>query len=403
MGRVLHIGKFYPPHRGGMEQVLQDLVCRQSQRFDVSVLCYADERRTTSESRDGARITRVAALGTIASMPVCPELFWRIRDYEPDLVHLHTPNPLAALALLTRFLKCPIIVEHHSDTIGRRALRHLSDPFVRAIMKRADCIIATSQRYVVSSPELRPYLGKISIVPCGINLPSITPEILASAQVIRKTYGDRLVLAVGRLVPYKGFDILIDAMREVNGTLVIIGNGPLRGTLQLQIERARLTKRVNLLSNVADVAPYLKAADVFALPSISRAEAFGLVQVEAMACGTPVVNTHVNSAVPEISLHGVTGLTVPAGEASGLAAALNLLLSSEELRATYGSAARIRVSEHFTADLMAQRTEAIYARLGVLGTQPVKSEAPREPKRSTYVEPLAALGDQRRVGNSSGQ
>ncbi len=132
---------------------VHDLVRRQSNRFEVSVLCCGDDRQTVTERRDGASFTRVPSIGALASMPVCPGLIWRIRDYQPDLVHLHTPNPLGALAVATTSFKCPLIVEHHSDTIGRRALRVLADPFVRAAMNRAEAVIATSKRYLDSSPN----------------------------------------------------------------------------------------------------------------------------------------------------------------------------------------------------------------------------------------------------------
>ena len=336
-------------------------------------------------------------------MPLCPELIWRIHDFSPDLIHVHTPNPLGALALLTRSWKCPIVVEHHSDTVGRRALRLLADPCVQTVMRRSDAIIATSQRYVVTSPELRPHLGKVTVIPLGINLPQVTPETFAKAGDIRAKYGDRLIVAIGRLVPYKGFGVLIDAMREVHGTLLIIGNGPLRETLQRQIQAAGLTKQVHLLCGVPDVVPYLKAADVFGLPSVSRAEAFGIVQVEAMACGTPVVNTNVNSAVPEISLHGVTGLTVPPNNAGALASALNLLLNNDELRTTYGNAGRLRAAEHFTANLMAQRTEAVYRSLGVPGVQPQPAEAANPLSRPGYVEALRPAESPTPVANPTNQ
>lgn len=362
-----------------MEQVVCDLVKRQSRLFDVSVLCYASgDARTITEYRDGAKITRVSTLGSLASMPLSPALLWQLRDFEPDLIHLHTPNPLAALAMVTAAFKCPIIVEHHSDTVGRRALRFISDPFVRAVMNRADAIVATSQRYLDSSSELRPYRSKTTVVPCGIDLQETGPGVLDSAAAIQKAHGNRLIVAVGRLVPYKGFDVLIESMRSVDGNLLLIGDGPLREKLKAQIDQTGLAEKVHLLSRVPEVAPYLRAADVFVLPSVSRAEAFGLVQVEAMACGTAVVNTNIDSGVPEVSVHGLTGLTVPPCNAPELASALNLLLNSDELRTSYGEAARERVRDHFTADLMSQSILALYQHLGVC---PAKESAIPEDAR----------------------
>lgn len=364
MFSILHLGKFYPPHRGGMEQHVYDLVSRQSSRYKVSVLCCADTQRTSCELRDGAEITRVANLGRVASMPFCPEILWRVRDYRPDLVHLHTPNPLGAAALAMLRHHCAVVVEHHSDTVGRRVLKQLCAPVVTAAMRRADKVIATSGRYLDSSRELAPYREKTVVVPCGINLPEPTLETLAMAEQLRQTWQDRLIVAVGRLVPYKGFDVLINAMCKVNAALLIIGDGPLRARLSSQIGSLGLSRRVIVKQRVPDIQPYLRAASLFAMPSVTRAEAFGLVQVEAMACGTPVINTDLPSGVPEVSLHGVTGLTVAPCNSEELASAINLLLEDDALRVQYGLAAQMR-ARNFTADLMAERIESVYASVGI--------------------------------------
>jgi rhamnosyl/mannosyltransferase len=172
-----------------------------------------------------------------------------------------------------------------------------------------------------------------------------------------------MVLAVGRLVYYKGFDVLVDAMREVSGHLVLIGDGHLLGSLKGRAARLGVESRISFLGEVANesLAPFYAAARVFVLPSVARSEAFGIVQLEALACGVPVVNTSLPSGVPEVSPHGVTGLTVPPADATALAQAITTLLDDPALSARYGMAGRQRVASEFTVVRMGERVRAIYS------------------------------------------
>jgi glycosyltransferase involved in cell wall biosynthesis len=359
---VLHIGKYYPPYQGGMESVVRDLVSRQSTEFPVKVVAANDRPATVTEFRDGAEITRVARFGTFASQPICPALPFHLTTAKEILVHLHCPNPWAAQAYLMSGHKGNLIVTHHADTEGRRFLRKFTDPVVRRVMKRAAAIIVTSRRYLDSSAELRDFRHKCQVVPLGIDLqPSDeeSPEVSA----IRAKYGKNIVLAVGRLVPYKGFEYLVKSMIEIDATLLVIGTGPVRGILNEMVRKLGLGAKVHLLGHVREVGPWYKAARLLAMPSISRAEAFGLVQVEAMAAGIPVVNTNIDSGVPDVSLHGITGITVPPRSTSALVDAIELLLKNPEMGLNYGRAGAIRAREEFSSERMAQRTLSIYESL----------------------------------------
>lgn len=360
--KVLYIGKYYPPHMGGIEIYLQQLVLHQSKVMDVAAIVANDLRRTKVEFLDGAKITRVASLGAIASMPITPTMAWPIRQNKADLVHLHTPNPGAALALLISRHKGKLIITHHSDTLGREQLRKLTDPFVRRVMERAAAIIVTSKRYMETSEELTPFRDKCKIIPLGINPMRFEYQNNEAEARIRNEYGDRLVLAVGRLVPFKGFEYLIRAMKQVSGTLLLIGTGPLQTALKSCIIEYSVFEKVHMIDNVdnALIPPYYRAASIFVMPSITRAESFGIVQVEAMAAGIPVINTDIPSGVPEVSVHGQTGFTVPPKDPEALAQAINLLLDNAELRKQFGVAARRRVKEEFSVEKMAARTMAVY-------------------------------------------
>jgi rhamnosyl/mannosyltransferase len=270
------------------------------------------------------------------------------------------PNPLAALAFLISRHPGKLILTHHADTLGRPVLRRFSDPIVRALMRRASRIIVTSNRYLDSSPELLPFREKCRVIPLGIDVQRAVCNDQEAITRVRQRFGDRLVLAVGRLVPYKGFDILLRAMKDVDAKLLLIGTGPQEDALRRLIALENLQHRVTMLGRVDDLRPYLAAASLFVLPSVTRSEAFGLVQLEAMAAGLPVVNTDINSGVPEICVSGEMGITVPPGDLVALAKAVQLLLNRDDLRAQFGIAAKARVESQFTTDRMADRTMALY-------------------------------------------
>jgi glycosyltransferase involved in cell wall biosynthesis len=357
---ILHIGKYYPPHVGGIETHLQYLVSHQSPLLPVEVVVANDQAVTQTEAVDGAELTRVASFGTFASQPICPSLPWILAGHSESMVHLHLPNPWAAQAYLLSGHKGKLIVTHHADTLGRRHLRRFVDPFVRQVMKRAAAIIVTSKRYLESSDELVGFHEKCHVIPLGIDVEAFKAETLPEVRAIHAKYGPRLIVAVGRLVPYKGFEVLLQAMRDIDATLLLIGSGPLQKQLRTTIEKLGIAGKAHLLGHVEDTLPYYKAAQMLVLSSVSRAESFGLVQVEAMAAGIPVVNTEIESGVPEVSIHGTTGITVPPRDSKALAHAVMVLLDNTETRAKYGQAALKRAREEFTAQRMAESTFNVY-------------------------------------------
>jgi glycosyltransferase involved in cell wall biosynthesis len=358
--KILHIGKYYPPHAGGMETVLRDLVAHQSSMCPVRVVVSNEEPVTRAESCDGARVTRVARFGVAASQPICPTLPFHVGADRDTLVHLHLPNPLAAQAYLMSRHRGKLIVTHHADTEGRKFLRKFTDPVVRRVMRRATAIIVTSRRYLETSEELKDFRHKCRIAPLGTDprtFSADSPEVLK----IRARYGEKIVLAVGRLVPYKGFEYLLHSMVKIDASLLLIGTGPLLESLKELIVVLGLAGKVHLLEHVRDVSPYYKAACLLALPSISRAEAFGMVQVEAMAAGIPVVNTDIQSGVPEVSLNGVTGITIAPGDSAALSNAIEELLGNAAVRRSYGRAGEIRARDYFSSARMAEEVLRVYA------------------------------------------
>jgi glycosyltransferase involved in cell wall biosynthesis len=276
------------------------------------------------------------------------------------VVHLHWPNPGAVLAYLASGHRGRLVITYHSDIIRQKVLRHFFDQILRHALSRADAIIVSSSNYLESSYILPLHRKKCRVIPFGISIEQFQRPDASVVARIRKQFGPRIVLGVGRLVYYKGFEHLIEAMKSVKGRLLIIGNGPLHRTLRQKAAELGLGDRVTFLTDVRDVIPYYHAADVFVLSSIARSEAFGIVQLEAMACGKPVINTNLDSGVPSVSLDRVSGLTVPPADSTALARAINGLLDNALRSTAYGRTGQLRVKQHFTRQGMARRTLALY-------------------------------------------
>jgi rhamnosyl/mannosyltransferase len=283
-----------------------------------------------------------------------------IRDSKADIIHIHFPNPTAILAYLASGHRGRLVITYHSDIVRQKVLGRFFDPILRHALDRADAIIASSLNYIRSSYVLPAYQKKSRVIPFGIPVEHFQRPNALEVVRIRKLFGPRIVLGVGRLVYYKGFENLIAAMKFVEGRLIIVGHGPLHEELQQQARKCGITERVAFLTDVKDVRPYYHAADVFALPSVARSEAFGIVQLEAMACGKPVVNTNLDTGVPSVSVDGVSGITVPPADPEKLGTAIKSLLNDPLRSAVYGRAGQLRVKEQFSLGTMARQTLALY-------------------------------------------
>jgi glycosyltransferase involved in cell wall biosynthesis len=358
---ITHVGKFYPPHMGGMETHLQALCGELGRLLNINVIVANDLARHQEGRIDGVKVTRLANLATIRSVPLCPQMPAAIRTSPGDIVHIHLPNPAALLAYLMSGRRGPLVLTWHSDIVRQRVLAHALTPLHRWFVQHAAHCIATSAAYIESSPILCGIRDRCRVIPYGI-----APErfVAPDHEVahLRAEYGPRLVLAVGRMIYYKGFNYLLQAMARVDGRLVLIGDGPLRAELERNAHAMGIRDRVFFAGEIHNsrLAPWYHAADVFVLPSIARSEAFGIVQLEAMACGKPIVNTWLDSGVPFVSPDGVTGITVAPRDTPSLARAITRLLDDPELRARCGAAGIRRVRTEFTVRQMAKRTIQLY-------------------------------------------
>ena len=361
--KVVHVGKFYPPRRGGIESHLQALCEGLCGSIRAEALVANEGPRTVEETINGVKVTRLGQLFYVASASFCPGMSRHIREANADIVHVHLPNPTAVLSYMASRAPGKLVFSHHSDIVRQKVLGSAFEPVVRHAFRRADAIVVATENHITSSDVVADFREKCWIIPYGLDAEQFRQRDDAAVRRIRARFGPRIVLGVGRLVAYKGFEHLMRAMQRVDGHLVIIGSGPLLDELNRKRNDLGVANRVTILTDVRDTRPYYQAADVFVLASVTLSEGFGIVQLEAMASGVPVVNTWLESGVPCVSLDGVSGLTVPPGDDLALSRAISALLDDPELRARFGHAGRQRVNEHFSVDVMIRRTLELYASL----------------------------------------
>jgi glycosyltransferase involved in cell wall biosynthesis len=313
--------------------------------------------------QDTVEVLRFRPIFTLAGTPICPGMVPKIAFSHADLVHVHLPHPGAVLACLASLYRGPLVATWHSDVVRQKTLLPIFRPFLDMFLSMCDAIVVTSQEYLDTSDQLKLWSDRCQVIPFGIRITDFDEVDDATVKEIRESFGPQIVLTTGRLVYYKGFDHLVRAMRHVDATLIIVGDGPNYSELEQLAWEIGVRSRVVFAGRVRDIRPYYHAADIFVLPSVARSEAFGIVQLEAMACRKPVINTRLPTAVPGVSLDGVTGFTVPPADPDALAAALNRLLRNGDLRSTFGGAARKRVEALFSADKMVDSLMKIYGEL----------------------------------------
>jgi glycosyltransferase involved in cell wall biosynthesis len=363
--KILELGKFYPPVRGGIETLLKSM-CEGFVRRGAEVECVvANERAKTIEERiNGVCVRRMRSFGTIFSTSICPGYVAAARASSAGIWHAHFPNPLADLAVLRAPRFARIVITYHSDVVRQAGLMRFYGGLLEKCLHRADRIVVASPRHIEFSKWLQPHREKCVVIPFGIE-----QERFGKAQVLTakasSNMGRPILLTVGRLVGYKGHHWLIEAMKKVDADLWIIGSGPLEAELREQTADSGLNGRVHFLGNVSDddLPAFYQACDVFILPSITPNEAFGMVQLEAMACGRPVISCDLNSGVPWVNQHERTGLVIPPRDVVALSSAINKLAADPALARKMGEAGRARVHREFTEDQMIGRYFELFEEL----------------------------------------
>ena len=246
-------------------------------------------------------------------------------------------------------------------------MRALYRPVLLRFLRRVDRIIVATPQHIDSSPVLPAFRDKCEVIPYGIEIERfrMSPAAREASDRVRERHGARIVLFVGRLVYYKGVTHLVRAMQQIDAKLLLVGDGPLKEDLRRAAADLGVADKVCLLGGLSDdeITAHYHACDVFVLPSVANTEGFGLVQLEAMACGKPVVNTNLPTGVPYVSVDGETGITVPPGDSLAIAAAVNRLLGDPDLRRRLGENGRRRVENGFTRQRMVEKVLDLYRRL----------------------------------------
>jgi glycosyltransferase involved in cell wall biosynthesis len=379
--RILQFGRFNNAEQnGGIERHMQ-LLCEglTALNIDVTYLVAGDSlssKASKVSSKLGSYdLVEAATFGTYFSTAASPVQVIKallMHKKKPfDVVHLHFPNPLAHLASLLLPKSIKRVITWHSDIVRQKRLLALYLPFLRRVTLRADALIAATPAHYTSSTQIPSSVPatKRHVIPYGrdfsdLELTPSTTELCESLRAKAKEASEsgRIIFALGRHVYYKGFDVLIEAMQQVDAQLIVGGDGPLRGELQELAERLGIAHKVSFTGNIReeDLAAYFNACDIFCLPSVAQSEAFGLVQLEAMACGKPVVCTQLNNGVNVVNQAGVTGLAVPVRDATALAEALNTLLNDDALRSKLGQQAKAHAISGYSLTAMSNSHAALY-------------------------------------------
>jgi rhamnosyl/mannosyltransferase len=359
--RVLQFFKnYFPPTHGGIEQLMNEIV-HGIDGIESAVLTGSHSRELIRDDDDGVPVVRAPELLRVSTAPIAPSWHTWIKRLEPDVIHVHMPNPTGELAVLTSRTKARVVASFHAEIVRSPMIGAGYRAFLPAFWRRADTVIVGSPPMLATAPELRPVRDRAVVVPYGIDVDawSTRPPL---ADEIRARYPGPIVFFMGVLRHYKGVHVLVEAMRDVDATLLVAGDGPERGEVDEAISRFGVASKVHMLGapRNEDRVAYMHAADVFVLPAVSRAEAFGIVLLEAMAAGTPVISTDVGTGTSWVNVDGETGYVVAARDARALARAITRLVGDPMGRAAMGRAALQRVREHFTLDEMLATFKKIY-------------------------------------------
>lgn len=369
--KVLHVCRMYYPYHGGIERVVQDIAEGLQDKVDMRVLACQEKGKHSEENIHGVPVTRCMSGGIALSLPMSPDFIGRFRKLsrDSDIVHLHLPFPLADLACLMSGYKGKVVLWWHSDVVRQQTLMKFYRPLMEWLLKRADAIAVATRGHIEGSSYLGPYRDKCYVIPFGVEAELLerADEYLLRGKSQEATAvkddNELRFLFVGRLVYYKGGEVLLRAFAQLGaGRLIIVGQGPLEADLMSMAEELGIAERVVFCGAIPqeELIREWEQCDVFVLPSIAKSEAFGIVQIEAMAYGKPVINTWLNSGVPYVSLNEQTGLTVEPGNVDALTNAMRRLVENPQERMAYGTAAAKRVRDEFSMQHMLDGVYQMY-------------------------------------------
>ena len=365
--KILQVGRFYPLPVGGVEQVIRNIFeGLNAAGVNCDVLSYSKTLKSSVEVTSSGTIHRSASLGCFRSTWLAPLLLWHLRRLADnyDVIQLHHPDPMSALAFFLLKPKVKLVIHWHCNIVRQKIGRLLVAPLIRWLLKRADAVIVTTPSYK-RTQYLTKWCDKVHIIPIGIGDETL-PLDAKGVRAIRDTYTNRfIVLAVGRLIYYKGFEYLIEAARSLNNQIVILiaGEGKGRNKLEGLIKKTQMQEKIKLLGhlNETDLACYYRACDLFCMSSIANSEAFGIVQLEAMKFGKAIVSTVIpESGVNWVNADQISGINVPAKDSRALAHAISVLHRQPDLRKRLGERGQQRFHDMFSRGRMCRSLIQLY-------------------------------------------
>lgn len=365
--KILHVGKYYYPFNGGIETVIKDLAegCVES-GCKVRVICSAENNSFSHESINDVEIYRYPQIINLRSLPISPGLWFSILHHArwADVIHVHSPNPICEFFSSFISKKKVVVSTHHSDVFKQRFLKFILRPMWWLFRRRLDRFIVPTINHIKFSDMIRENADRYTIIPFGIYDPV---EDVAPAKFLSKSGIKNYVLFVGRLVDYKGLPYLIEAMKDVQQKLIIVGTGAQEEELKNICEsdanlreKVAFTGRIESYAQLNDI--YSKAF-CFVLPSITKNENFGVVQLEAMAHGKPVVTTNIESGVPAVGIPNETTILVDSHNPKALSDAINRLYNEPELAIAMGMKGRQLFLERYTLNKMVIDHLKLYEKL----------------------------------------
>lgn len=372
--KVLHIGKYYPPFMGGIEKVNYDIVegLNEISGFQVDELCFAHKVGFEEYGSYDYKLYRLPIRTIKFSTPIPRNLFSvykKIRN-EYDIIHIHMPNPIVNLAFLLFKTKAKIVLHWHCDIVkkNQQFIKIFYNPLQNVLLKRASYIIGTSEKYAYYSKDLVNFRDKIKIIPIGIDNSYLKIDTKDVDRIKNKYRGKNIVFSLGRLTYYKGFQYLIEAAKFLNDDAVILlgGCGEQEKELKQLAKDLNVDNKVIFLGRVSDddLGNYYMASDLFCLPSPIRTEAFGVVLLEAMSLGKPIVACTIEgSGVSWVNEDGVTGFNVPTRNPSEMANSINKILSNPILKKKMEEAGKNRYQTMFTKEKMINSIIELYHRI----------------------------------------
>ena len=368
---VLHVGKGYWPTLGGMETITRQLAeGAVSKGYEVKVLAFGGA--FSRERLNDVEVIRVPTLFTFGRAPVS-HLFRRtfldlVRA--ADIIHFHYPNPLAELSWLTvpknERKKKLSICTYQSDPLKPELLLPLYLGLTKRFLKNCSYIVASSEQYRRSSPVLSQFGNRVRVIPLGVETDwgnDITESSREAALDMFSGLPSPRILFSGRFVYYKGLEYLLRAMESVRGvSCVLVGDGPRRDALEKMVRDLGLAERVLFTGHLDDglYSAVYENVDIFVLPSVFRTEAFGLVALEAMSSGMPIITTELGTATSVYNLDGKTGYVIKPLDIKELADRISTLAFDPELRNKMGTAARNHVRDNYSAEKMSRQYLDLY-------------------------------------------